>query len=75
MKKKKTKILHFKSVSIPKKIMEEWGGRTGAVVKGKVVAGGANTLEAIKNAKKLYPKVKEWEIGILSIPPKEGYWV
>lgn len=72
---KKTKMLHFKSIRIPKKILEKWAGKTGATVEGKVVAGGSNTQEAIKNAKKLYPKIKEWKIGILSIPPKEGYWV
>ena len=60
---------------IPKRIIEKWAGKTGAVIDGKVVVGGVNTQEAIANAKKLYPRIKEWEIGILSIPPKEGYWV
>jgi len=72
---KKEKILHIESPTIPKRIAERWAGKTGAVIEDKVVAGGNNTVEAIANAQKLYPKVKEWEIGIISIPPKEGYLI
>ena len=72
---KKEETLYIKAPSIPKKIAERWAGRTGAVIDNKVVAGGENTLEAIAKAQKLYPNVKEWEIGIISIPPKEGYLI
>jgi len=71
----KEDVLHIKAPVIPKKIAERWAGRTGAIIDNKVVAGGENTLEAIAKAQKLYPQVKEWEIGIISIPPKEGYLI
>lgn len=72
---KEKNTLHIKAATIPKKIAERWAGKTGAVIENKVVAGGSNTMEAIAKAQKLYPKVKEWEIGIISIPPKEGYLI
>ncbi len=72
---KKENVLHIKAPTISKRIAERWAGKTGAVIEDKVVAGGNNTLEAIAKAQKLYPKVKEWEIGIMSIPPKEGYLI
>lgn len=75
MKRKEKKVLRIKAPAIPRKIAEKWAGKTGAVIKNKVVVGGNNTMEAIVNAQKLYPKVKEWEIGIISIPPKEGYLI
>lgn len=55
--------------------MKKWAGKTGAVIGNKVIAGGNDTMEAIANAQKLYPKIKEWDIGIMSIPPKEGYLI
>ncbi len=70
---KKKEALHVKAPTIPKRIAERWAGKTGAVIGDKVVAGGSDTMEAIAKAQKLYPKVKEWEIGNMSIPPKKGY--
>lgn len=72
---KKEETIHIKAPRIPKKIAKQWAGRTGAVVENKVVAGGDNTTEAIAKAQQLYPDLKEWEIGIMSIPPKEGYLI
>lgn len=72
---RKRKTLHIKAPVIPKKIMKKWAGKTGAVIGNKVIAGGNDTMEAIANAQKLYPKIKEWDIGIMSIPPKEGYLI
>lgn len=72
---KKEETLYIKAPTIPERIARRWAGKTGAVIGDKVIAGGDNTLEAIAKAQKLYPKVKEWEIGIISIPPKEGYLI
>lgn len=72
---KKEETLYIKAPAIPERIAKRWAGKTGAVIGDKVIAGGNNTLEAIAKAQKLYPKVKEWEIGIISIPPKEGYLI
>ncbi len=60
---------------IPASIASKYAGKTAAIVHGKVVAGGRNTQEAIVNALKKFPKMKEWEVGIMSIPPRDGVWV
>jgi hypothetical protein len=60
---------------IPVSIASKYAGKTAAIVHGKVVAGGQNTQEAIINALKKFPKIKEWNIGIMSIPPRDGVWV
>ncbi len=60
---------------IPAGIAYKYAGKTAAIVHGKVVAGGRNTQEAIANALKRFPKMKEWEIGIMSVPPRDGVWV
>ena len=72
---KRKGTLHIKAPIIPQKIAKKWAGKTGAVIGNKVIAGGNNTIEAITKAQKLYPKIKEWEIGIISIPPQEGYLI
>jgi hypothetical protein len=60
---------------IPATIASKYAGKTAAIVRGKVVAGGRNTHEAIANALKKFPKIKEWEIGIMSVPPRDGVWI
>jgi hypothetical protein len=72
---KKNKIRIDRIPVIPAHIAKEYAGRTAAIIGNRVVAGGNNTQEAIKNAQKRFPKVKEWQIGIMSIPPKDGVWV
>ena len=60
---------------IPARFAHKFAGKTAAVVHGKVVAAGRNTQEALRNALKKFPKMKEWEIGIMSIPPRDGVWI
>lgn len=62
-------------IQISKSIIQKYSGLTAAVIGNKVVAAGATTSEAIAKAKKKYPKVKEQDIGIMTLPPKEGVWV
>jgi len=69
------KTTHHFIPQIPIGIARKYGGKTAAIVHGKVVAGGRNTQEAIANTLKKFPKIKEWEIGIMSIPPRDGVWV
>lgn len=71
----KKKILTFKAPRLPEKIWQKYAEQTGAIVGNEIVAGGKTTTEAIKNAQKLYPKLKDWEIGIMTLPPREGVWV
>lgn len=61
--------------NIPTRLAYQYAGKTAAVINGKVVAAGKNTQDAIRNALKKYPKVKEWEVGIMSIPPRDGVWI
>ena len=79
---KKMKIRHKAKEStvhnipfIPMGLANKYAGKTAAVVHGKVVAAGRNTQEAIRNALKKFPRMKEWEIGIMSIPPRDGVWI
>jgi len=60
---------------IPASIATRYAGKTAAVAHGKVVAGGRNTQEAIMRALKKFPKLKEWDIAVMSIPPRDGVWV
>jgi hypothetical protein len=62
-------------IKIPKQIAIRYAGLTAAVVGDKVVAAGATTTEAIAKAKKQFPKVKEEEIAVMTLPPKTGVWV
>lgn len=71
MTKKAKQIFYYKTPVIPAKIAKKWAGKTAAVVNNKVVAGGATSIEAIKNARKLYPRRKPWEIGLVSVPTDE----
>jgi hypothetical protein len=60
---------------IPARLASQYAGKTAAVIGGKVVAAGRNTEEALARALKKFPRVKEWEITIMSIPPRDGVWV
>jgi len=68
---KRFPILRLKSA----KIWGEYAGQTGALVDGKVVAGGATTREALENAQKSFPDLPAWKIGVISLPPRKGVWV
>lgn len=71
MAKRAKQIFYHKAPVVPTKIAKRWAGKTAAVVNNKVVAGGATSIEAIKNAQKLYPRRKPWEIGLISVPTDE----
>ncbi len=64
-----------KRIIVPKEIAKKYAGLTAAVVGNKVVAAGATTTEAITKAKKKYPKIKDKDIGVMTLPPREGVWV
>ena len=62
-------------IKIPKQIASRYAGLTAAVVGDKVVAAGATTTEAITRAKKQFPKMKDEDIAVMTLPPKTGVWV
>lgn len=62
-------------IKIPKSIAKKYAGLTAAVIGNNVVAGAASTSEAIAKAKKKFPKIPENDIGIMTLPPREGVWV
>jgi len=62
-------------ITIPKSISKKYAGLTAVVFKNKVIAGGANTLDAIANARKKFPKIKRSDVSIMSLPPRGGIWV
>lgn len=65
----------MKNITIPKSIATKYAGQTAIILGNKVIAGGANTAEAIFNAQKKYPKIKRTEISVMSLPPKSGVWI
>ena len=62
-------------IKIPRQIASRYAGLTAAVVGDRVVAAGATTTEAISKARKQFPKVKEEDIAVMTLPPKTGVWV
>lgn len=68
-------MVKAKKLIIPKSIATKYAGLTGAVVGNRVVAGGASTMVAITKAMKKYPKVKEADIAVMTLPPKSGVWI
>ena len=62
-------------IKIPRQIASRYAGLTAAVVGNKVVAAGATTSEAITKAKKQFPKMKDEDIAVMTLPPKTGVWV
>ena len=62
-------------IKIPRQIASRYAGLTAAVVGNKVVAAGATTSEAITKAKKQFPKMRDEDIAVMTLPPKTGVWV
>lgn len=62
-------------IKIPKQIASRYAGLTAAVIGDKVVAAGATTTEAINKAKRQFPRVKDEDIAVMTLPPKTGVWV
>lgn len=62
-------------IKIPKQVASRYAGLTAAVVGDKVVAAGATTSEAIAKAKKQFPKMKDEDIAVMTLPPQTGIWV
>jgi len=64
-----------RKIQIPKEFLKKYAGLTAAVVGNKVVAAADTTKEALRKAKEKFPKAREEDIGILTLPPKKGVWV
>lgn len=62
-------------ITIPKSISSKYAGLTAVIYKNKVIAGGANTLDAIANARKKFPKINRSDVSVMSLPPRGGIWV
>ena len=65
----------MKKISIPKSVANKYAGLTGVVYKDKVIAGGADSALALKNAQKKYPHLKREDVGMMTLPPRSGVWI
>ena len=58
----------MKTTNIPTISIKKYGGKQVAIVKGKIVASGANTKEVLAQAKRNVPYATWQEILLVSVP-------
>lgn len=63
------------NITYTKSIAKKYAGLTGVVYKNKVIAGGNDSVEALKNAQKKFPRLKREDVGMMTLPPRSGIWV
>ncbi|HIE51617.1 MAG TPA: hypothetical protein EYP85_07635 [Armatimonadetes bacterium] len=60
--------------SVPREEQVKYEGMDVAIVDGKIVAAGANSVEAYEKARELFPDKSPEEIEIVYIP-RRGLWI
>lgn len=58
----------MKRAKLPVIDIKKYGGKQVAIVKGKIVASGVTTKEAVEKAKKKYPQANWQDILLVSVP-------